>query len=205
MVNQLSDKGFAISKKVGQGAFGLSYKSFGYSAYVRSRAGLAYGMKLGDRFSVGIQLNYHMIRIAEGYGTRRTVTVEAGMLYKVNEHLLLAAHIFNPNNAQLSEYNDEKIPAALRAGAGYRFSQRLLLSGQISKPSDQDPSVSAGLEYQFPEHLILRCGIHTDAPSASFGFGWDFGKWQLDLASAYHQVLGFSPQLSLVYRSHDDQ
>ena len=203
MLGELSDRGMAAALQVGQGAFGVSYTSFGYNAFLRSKAGLGYGMKLGENFSIGVQANLHSIRISEGYGNRQSVSVEGGFLYKMNQHLHLAFHLFNVNRAPLADFNNEKIPGSFKLGAGYWFSDRVLLSAQVNKPSDSDAYLSSGIEYQFPKNLIVRAGIRTGVESVSFGFGWNFGRWQLDAASVYHQVLGFSPQLSLVFRSKE--
>lgn len=201
MVQQLGDKGFVGAYRLGAGTFGLSFKSFGYSAYSNSKIGLAYAIGLNEKLFVGAQGNYHTVRIGEGYGSRQVFTVEGGLLYKMNSHLVIAFHAINPTSAELLDYNNERLPATLRAAVGYRFSSRLMLVGQVSKISDQKAFVQAGMEYKFPQHLILRTGINSDTRSASFGFGWDFGKWQLDLASSYHQILGFTPQLSLMFRT----
>lgn len=116
MLSQFSDKGIALGLPVGNGAFGLSFRSFGYSAYSDSKAGLAYGMKLSDHLSVGVEANYHSFRIAEGYGVQQSISVEGGFRYVMTDHLTIAAHINNPTRAKLSSFNDERIPTTLRAG-----------------------------------------------------------------------------------------
>ena len=47
---------FVLPTKVG--AIGVSVTSFGYSAYSETKAGISYGQRFGDKFSIGMQLNY---------------------------------------------------------------------------------------------------------------------------------------------------
>ncbi|MCC6599658.1 MAG: hypothetical protein IT223_03185 [Crocinitomicaceae bacterium] len=199
MMKELGDKGLAIGIPVGNGAFGLSFRSFGYSAFSDSRAGLAYAMNFSDNFSAGVEVNYHSIRIAEGYGSQQAVSVEGGFRYQMTDHLVLAAHINNPTRAKLTEFNDERIPTALRAGAAYRFSDKVQLLGEMKKVSDKNYRISGGVEYNIVQSFSIRAGFGSYPAQLTFGFGGVIGVWRLDVAAAYHNVLGFTPQLSFVY------
>jgi hypothetical protein len=48
--------------------------------------------------------------------------------------------------------------------------------------------------------LALRLGFGSDPSQYAFGFGWKLKTFRLDVAAGYHQVLGFSPQVSLTYQ-----
>jgi hypothetical protein len=198
-LNELSDKGAVLALPLKNSAFALHYHSFGYSSFNTSKTALAYAMKLSDKFSFGLQFNYHNTRIAENYGSKSSLSVEGGFLFKMNEHLSIAAHLTNPNRAKLSSYNDERIPTILRLGAGYRFSEKVVLTGEVQKASDAKASVRAGLEYALVQQLSLRAGFGSTPSQYSFGFGWKLKTFQLDVATGYHLVLGFTPQISLTY------
>lgn len=198
-LNELSDKGAVVAMPVGNNAFALSYRSFGYSAFSTSKASLAYALKFSDKFSFGLQFNYLNTRIAENYGRTNSLCFEGGFLYKMNEKLSLAAHLYNPNRAKLSDFNDERIPSLLRIGAGYRFSDRVILTGEVRKASDAKANIRAGIEYKPVQQFVLRAGFGSSPSLYAFGFGWHFKTFQLDVATGYHQVLGFTPQLSLTY------
>ncbi len=198
-LNELSDRGVVVAMPLRNSAFGLNYHSFGYSSFSTSKTALAYALKLNDKFSFGLQFNYHSTRIAENYGTTSSLSVEGGFLYKMNDKISLAAHIANPNRARLSDFNDERIPTILRIGAGYRFSEKVILTGEIRKATDATPSVRAGIEYALVEQFALRAGFGSTPAQYSFGFGWKLSSFQLDVATGYHIILGFTPQLSLTY------
>ncbi len=198
-LKELSDKGIVASMPFRKSAFAISYRSFGYSGYSLSRAGLAYAMRLSDKLSAGIQLNYLTTRLGENYGTTSTLSGEAGFLYEMNEKLSLAAHLYNPNRAKLSDYNDERIPSRMRLGAGYRFSEKVIITGEVQKPSDNKATVRAGLEYLPVKNLSLRAGFASDPAQYAFGFGYRISGFQIDAATGYHLVLGFTPQISFTY------
>lgn len=198
-MNELSDKGVVVAAPFGIHAAGISYRSFGYELFSSSKTSLAYSIKLSDKFSAGMQFNLHSIRLGENYGRQSTLSVEGGFLYKMNEKVSIAAHVYNPTRAKLTGFNDERIPSMIRAGAGYRFSEKVILTAEVRKPSDAGASVRAGLEYYVADALALRLGIGSDPSQYAFGFGWKLKTFRLDVAAGYHQVLGFSPQVSLTY------
>ncbi|MEO8088221.1 MAG: hypothetical protein ABI763_15480, partial [Bacteroidota bacterium] len=84
--------------------------------------------------------------------------------------------------------------------ASYRFSEKLSWSIEEEKDIDQNAVFKSGLEYHVVDALYLRGGLATNPTLFSFGFGLKIGNLMLDIASTYHQVLGFSPAISLTYR-----
>jgi long-subunit fatty acid transport protein len=155
---------------------------------------------LSEKFSAGLQFNLHTIRLGENYGARTGFSVDGGFLYQMNEKVSIAGHISNPTRAKIADFNDERLPTIIRAGAGYRFSKKVILTAEVRKASDADASVRVGLEYQLADPFVLRAGFGTGPSQYAFGFGWRTKYFQLDVASGYHLVLGFSPQISLTYR-----
>ncbi|MFN8698392.1 MAG: hypothetical protein ACK500_11180 [Flavobacteriales bacterium] len=199
LVPGLGDKGLGVTAPVGLGAFGFSFRSFGFNLYSDSRAGLAYAIKLDEKISLGVQANFHRIRIAEGYGTAQTLTIEGGAIYKMTERLTIAAHLFNPTRSQIADFNDERMVSVLKGGASYLFGNKVRLLSEIRKPSDRKPAISAGVEYQVVETLAVRVGAGSNPGLTSFGLGWQIQSWRIDASSSYHAILGFSPQISLAY------
>jgi hypothetical protein len=198
-VNELSDRGVALATPLGAGTIGLALRSFGYSAFSDNRVGLAYALRLTKQFSAGVQLNYHSLRIAEGFGSQNAVSIEVGTRYAMNEKLILAAHIANPNRAKLASFNDERRPTTLRAGVTYVFSEKVALLSEFRLVSDQRVSVRGGVEYNATEQFALRIGAGTFPNSMAFGLGYAFKQWRADFASSWHSTLGFSPQVSLCF------
>ncbi|MCA1762595.1 MAG: hypothetical protein LC664_06355 [Flavobacteriales bacterium] len=199
-VRELAYTGFAAASPLGNGAIALSYTNFGFDVYREGKLGLAYGMKLSDGFSVGVQLNHHTIRIsAEDYGSRGAVTAEVGFRLEVSEKVSLGAHIFNPSRTKLNSFSDERIPTLLRFGAQYTMSEDLIASAEVEKDIDRRPLFRAGLEYQPAEVLFVRMGTSSEPMLFAFGMGLNFETFKFDLAATYHSIIGYSPQVSLTF------
>jgi len=201
LVSDLSIKGFAFALPVNKvGTFAISATMFGGSLYNEKKAGIGYAKKLGAKFSAGVQLDYLSTFIAEDYGTRNSFAVEIGLLAEPIKNLKLGVHIFNPNKAKLAEYGDERIPVIMRFGASFKFSEKVSVSAEEEKDIDQKSVFKTGIEYHVAEVLYLRGGISSNPSLTTFGFGLKINKQLLiDMASSWHQQLGFSPQFSLGY------
>lgn len=199
MLSELSLKGAAAVIPTKSGTFGLSVSSFGYSLYGENKYGLAYGRKLNSKVSVGVQLNYHNIRIAENYGNKNTLSMEGGLLAQLTTKLSLGAHIYNPTRAKVSDYDNERLPTIYRFGMNYKFSDKVFIAAEAEKDVDHNAVFKVGVEYHVMEILYLRGGIATNPVYSSFGFGIELKQFKLDIASEFHQVLGHTPQLSLLY------
>lgn len=199
LLNELSQMGASVAVPVGPGAFGLSYSGFGWSLYKENKVGLAYGMQFNEKIAGGVQANYHSIRLPNNYGSATSVSVEAGIQARVTEELTIGVHLYNPTRTKLNDFNDERIPTIMRFGAGYQFSDKVLITAEAEKDIEFAGIVRAGLEYTPGDKLYLRGGIATNPGLISFGFGLKFDTFKADIASTYHQVLGFSPQISLSY------
>ena len=190
---------FAIPiKKIG--VIGISVNSFGYSAYGEHKFGIAYAKKFGDVFSFGLQVDYLQTQYSDPYGSKGVVVAEFGVLGKLTDEFTIAAHIYNPFRAYLDEEIDDRVPTIIKAGLGYKFSEKLLTSLEIEKDLDiSRPNIKAGIEYKPYKQIALRVGVNSNHVKASFGVGVYLNNLVLDIASEYHQTLGFVPQLSLKY------
>ncbi|MBL4625100.1 MAG: hypothetical protein JKY42_08180 [Flavobacteriales bacterium] len=181
------------------GTFGLSISTFGYSLYNETKIGLAYARKLSPMFSVGIQLDYFSIGIGENYGRVGAFSGEIGVLAVLTDNLTVGAHLFNPSRTRIAQYNDEHLPTILRFGASYKFSDKVLMTGEMEKDIDQKPVFKSGLEYNISEPIFIRAGIASNPFVSSFGVGVRLKGFEFDIATSFHSVLGYTPQLSLGY------
>lgn len=200
LISELAYTGIGLASPLGAGTIGLTYTNLGFSVYSESKLGLSYALKLSERFSIGVQANYHNTVIqTEDYGSTNTFTAEIGFRHQVSDKVSLAAHIFNPTRSQLNEYNDERLPTIIRFGAQYDISEELIVTGEVEKDIDEAALLRAGLEYRPVNVLYIRLGASSQPSLFAFGLGINMGQFQFDLASTYHSVLGYSPQVSLSF------
>lgn len=199
LIPELSLKAGIVAMPFKNGVFALSVSNFGFTLYNESKVGLAYAMKISDKVSAAVQLDYLNTQIGEGYGNKSALAGEAGIRAELTDALTIGAHIFNPTRAKLSEYNDERVPTIMRLGVDYKFSEKVFVSVETLKDMDHKAVFKAGLEYHVIEQLYLRTGISTNPALNTFGFGLELKQFKIDFATSLHSVLGYSPQLSLTY------
>lgn len=200
LLKETSYRAGAFVLPVKTGAFGLSVASFGYSAYSETKAGLSYGQRFGERFSVGVQLNYLNTKLNQDYGSRNSVTGAVGIISKLNDELSIGVHVYNPTRSKLAEYDNERIPTIMKLGLDYRFSEKIMVGVETEKDMDYDASVKVGIEYHVTEIFYLRGGISTNPTLSSFGFGLQMKNFKMDISSSFHQTLGMTPGISLIYQ-----
>jgi hypothetical protein len=199
-LDETSVKSFALAIPVSNlGVFGAHINMFGFSLYNEKKLGVSYARKFGESLNTGVQLNYLSTTIAEDYGSNNALTVELGAQVRLLEGLSIGAHIFNPTQASLAEYDDERIPTILKIGLGYEFSPKLLAAIETEKDIDQEAMFKGGLEYRPVDQIYIRAGISTNPVMNSFGVGFLLNNLQIDIAATMHQSLGWSPHMSLTY------
>lgn len=181
------------------GAIGLNVASFGYSAYSETKAGLSYGQRFGDKFSIGMQLNYLNTRLTQEYGSNNAITGAVGLIAKLNKELTMGVHVYNPTKSNLADYDNERIPTVMKIGLDYRFSEKVIFALETEKANNHDALVRFGVEYRVLEMLYLRGGISTKPTLASFGFGLKLKDFKIALSSSFHQTLGITPSISIIY------
>ena len=113
---------FVLPTKVG--AIGLNVASFGYSAYSETKVGLSYGQRFGDKFSIGMQINYLNTHLTQQYGSNNALTGAVGLIAKLSEELTMGVHLYNPTKAKLADYDKERIATVMKFGLDYRFSKK---------------------------------------------------------------------------------
>ncbi|MBW6492066.1 MAG: hypothetical protein K0B15_12820 [Lentimicrobium sp.] len=200
LLKDLGYKAGVFALPLNQGTVALSFSHFGYQAYNESKIGLAYARGFGKYIAFGLQLDYNMARLAESYGNRNFITFEAGLLANVTSQLAIGVHVYNPIQAKLSEFNDERAPVIFRFGTTYDISENIIITAETEKDINHTANIKAGVEYKLIPQIHVRGGISTNPASNSFGVGIFMGNFNIDISSSYHYVLGFSPQASLNYK-----
>lgn len=192
-------RGLVAAVPTSSGVFGVSLSQFGYSSYNESKLGLAFARKFGENLAFGLQLDYLRTHLAENYGNRNMLSVEMGVIAKLSEDLTFGAHVYNPNRAKLSDFNEERTPAIMRMGFNYRFSEKVIVAIETEKDIDFKPVFKVGLEYHITKPLYVRTGVASNPFLNSYGFGVELKQFRFDFATSYHSTLGYTPHLSVSY------
>jgi hypothetical protein len=126
------------------------------------------------------------------------VNFEAGIIVHLTEKFHTGIHVYNPTSSKLGKTNDERLPSIYRIGVGYEASGKVFVSIEIVKQEKQEVSVNAGLQYNLHEKVFLRAGIATLTNNSYAGVGLQLGFARIQLNTAYHPQLGFTPGLLLL-------
>ena len=199
LIKELSLKALVVTLPVGHGAFGITFRQFGFSLYSEMNTGFGYGMRLGKYFSAGIQVDYLRLHIGDNYRDKNLFTFEVGMQYHSGEHLWLGFHVANPWPVKISSYTNERLPTLMRLGLCWRITEWLFSNLEVEKDLLHRPALKAGIEYSPVKLVSVRIGYLSNPTTFTFGFGLNYGNLEFDLASSYHLVLGYSPQASVSY------
>ena len=196
-ISELGTRTAGVIIPAGKTSLGVVYSYFGYSQFRRETAGLACGLRLSEKISAGIQVDYFSEKAAGEYGKRNTITCEAGLLLKPNERIIIGIHVFNPVPNSLRR---SFLPSSLRAGAGIMLSEVLFAGAEMEMSSGENLILRNGFEYEAAKNLCLRGGFCSKNTSFSFGLGYSLRSIKLDLGFATHEKLGISSSVSMVFQ-----
>ncbi len=177
---------------------GFNIQRYGFTEYREQHAGIAYARKFGSSLSLSIGLNYHQLSIS-GYGSSTTFSAEAGFQFAINENLTLASHLANPGRSRFEDHPGSDIPVRLSFGAAYRFTDKLIVAGDVIKVLQSSADVRLGMEYSLIPAFSLRGGVSASPFKQYAGFGFHHKRLSLDAAVSSHPSLGYSPQIGLAY------
>lgn len=189
--------GLALPIKAG--TFGLGISRYGSSLYNETKIGVGFARKFGRYFSLGVMLDYQRIGLPEPYGSCNLFSFEVGLLFRTTGNLSLGLHMVNPVPVTILKEQGEELPTTLRLGVAHQFSASLLAGIEVEKDLSSPPIIRVGGEYRFIKTAMVRVGMSTNPMLFNFGFGIRFGGVQVDIATDYHFVLGFSPNASLIW------
>jgi hypothetical protein len=182
------------------GTFGFDVAHMGIEDYGETRIGAGYGKKLAKRLSLGVQFNYHLLSFMSGYPDLYAFTGEVGLIAEPVDNLFIGAHVFNPTFSKLNSRYEDPVPVIFEIGAGYRIAgDRLTLVAEVEKERYDELSPRFGIDYSLFKSMNLRSGVSLNPVEVCFGVGWVAKKLNLDFAFSHHEILGYSPQLSLSY------
>ena len=204
LLAELNNYTAAAAFTTSSGNFGLKAMYSGFSDYNETQLGLAYARKLGKKVDIGAQFNYNGISVA-GYGNAAAISFELGTVLHITERLHAGVHVNNPVGGKFGKTQEEKLSSVYTAGFGYEASQKFFLSIELQKEEDQPINVNAGMQYKFIPQLLARVGVSSATSSGWIGIGLILQSFRLDITTSYHQQLGVTPGLLLLYNFNSNK
>jgi hypothetical protein len=200
LVPGLANAGISIGVPVKNEAFGFALQYLGGPQAQRAVAMLGATQKLGKEAAIGVQLKYHTASAA-GYAPENTLGYAAGAQVQLTPQVQLFLNGSNLHGAWRKNSSKLQQAALWQCGAGYDLSEAVFLTGIIEKASGMPADAKAAFQYKFGSKLLCRAGVGTGSGQFLLGCGYIMGGLRLDVFTAVHQQLGFSPGLQLLLTS----
>ena len=200
LLKELSNKDAGILLPINIGTIGISFSQFGYEHYNENLFGLGLSRSFGQNLRIGLKLYYMSIRFSEEYENRSVPTFDLGIQYQINKSLCLGAYIFNPINVRIGSLNKDKVPIIMRLGFAYHIVDEFMICGEIEENFDDDFSFRFGLEYEAYKNVFVRSGFQLMPCLFTFGIGYDYKRFVVDVAAQMNQDLGVSMSCSMVFK-----
>lgn len=188
----------AIPVKNG-GSFGLHLAQSGHIDYKQQSVGFAYGRKLGDRLSIGMQIDYYSHTIP-GYLKAGAMAIELGFLMHFTPELHGGVHIVNPTGSRLWHADKERLPVIYNAGLGYELSPSFILSTALVQQTGADIVTRVMCEYRIIKQLSFHAGVSTAAQQNNAAISIYMKQLHLLLSTAYHAQLGITPAIAILWQ-----
>lgn len=198
-IKELGTTSAGITFPAGKSSLGAVYSHFGYTDFKRDMTGLACGIKLSDKISAGIQVDYFSERTSGENNNYQSVTCEAGVLLVPSEKIRIGIHLFNPIPNSIRK---AFLPVRLRIGAGTYLNKILFVGLEAEMSSGSNLLIRTGFEYEAAKKFWLRGGFSTNNSSFSFGLGYMTKFAQLDIGFLTHEKLGVTSSVSLIFKIH---
>jgi hypothetical protein len=170
---------------------GLTILHSGIEGYREQRADLAYGRRLGEKWTIGGSMSLLHVAADEYYGNRTTVTGTIGVQTRVLPTVWIAALVSNP---AAQSFGDYKLPTILQLSASWIPTDKVLVISEIDKSLNGPTRIKGGIEYRPAGLLAIRAGMRSHPARATFGVGLRLKNGlAFDFGSEWHPTLGITP------------
>lgn len=196
-ISELGTRSAGFIIPAGKACLGAIYSHFGYKDFVRHSAGLACGLKLSEKISAGVQVDFFSENTSGEYKERRSLTFEAGLIIMPSDKIRIGLHLFNPvPNSLRKSY----LSSSVRAGAGIYLSRTLFACAEAEMVTGNYMTIKMGFEYEPGKNVRIRGGYCSENNSFSFGIGYLLKSAQIDFGLTTHEKLGVTSSVSMIFK-----
>lgn len=204
MVKELSTKSMQVAKNLQSINIGASFSYFGYSLYNDMIAGVGMARNFGNKFSMGLQLDYYTSYfMGENVNRYRgTIFPQFGVSTTLFPKLTVGFNVFNPFQSNIkTEYSLKRIPSIFSLGTNYTFDENLTWLAQIDKEVSSNFRFASGFEYRMINQLAVKLGAYAqDNLVPCLGVNVYLSKIRIYLNTELHPMLGLNTQICLKYK-----
>jgi hypothetical protein len=187
----------AAAVKRSQSGISLLLRHFGNIDYNENTVGLNYGFSLG-KISLGAIFNYDMLQV-RGSPPGSHIKYGVASLWQISKKVFASFQLTNPHF--FPEGSKERSPTATvtQFGVGYAPSEEFYVAVESQKEEDKPPQAIFVICYQYAGKYFFNGCWATGAHQPYIGTGWQWKNLRVETGCAFHQVLGISPSLTILY------
>jgi hypothetical protein len=187
---------FPLNKRL---TLGAGYNIFGKNDYYKENLLIiGFGIKMSEHLSLGTNLKYFQLSFPPPYGDFKTLGLDLGSLYKIDEKVQIGLALKNVNQPELIKDSDE-IPFSYSAGISLYPYERVLIAAELYKTKSEKEELRFGQEIKVFHNLALRFGMKTSPACYSLGTGLELENLRFDYGYLSHPVLGGSHKVTLSF------
>ena len=180
---------------------GVSLAVFGSSLYRDIRFACTAGKKLGPYWSIGVSFVYRTVHLNGLTPSPAYLSAGYGAVYRPSEKWRFGIVCMNLPAIRTSGTAFHGISRyAVLAGCSWRFLPRLELETEAETSYGVPFRGALGFRFAPSAGWSVRSGIRTEPLEPFWGAGYTYRCFTVDLAVAYHPMLGGSGGVALSYR-----
>lgn len=181
---------------------GVNIFSFGYDAYRETLFRLALGKRLGEKWRLGVSVQYALLQTELSDGQQSRLSTDIGAVFSPVDKLLIGMLItdipsFFMGNKEV-EIKDFK-SYSVQIGFQWEVINQLLIAGYLGTCKEDILTGGMGIEYTAFNTFRIRAGIKAPPLLPSLGIGYTFSSFTVDVATLWHPILGMSTGVGLSF------
>ncbi|HRY32501.1 MAG TPA: hypothetical protein P5531_05990 [Bacteroidales bacterium] len=197
MIKDLAAGGVAALIPAGKGMLSILAQQSGRQLFKHQYIMLGYAARMSRGLHAGIRLLYDHLCIGENYGQASGTGAVAGFQYAAGKDWITGASISFLRMPAL--YPEKAFVFSSAWAFGWKLSGNLLLYGEVEKSEALQPRAKLGIQCRFPSGLFCQGRMGLGPSNSLLGFGWEKGKYMVQIETSYQSLLGFSPSLALLF------
>ena len=166
---------------------GVHTKFFGFSNYNEWNTGISFSKMFAKKIMIGIEIDFLSVDAPINEKRPFAIIPQMGFLFNPYKNLFIGFHAYNFSFSKLN--NNLLIAPSFNFGISNKFNKKFILAGQINKTIKEKISGNIGLEYVLQKHFFVRTGIGFFPIINTFGTGFEWDNFKIDLAIQYHYQL----------------
>ena len=179
------------------GGIGLEVRDFGYEEFKQQSVALAFAKSLG-KIDVGIKFGYEKTKV-NGYNEMSTLCSEFSSTWHLNEKLHTGLDVrLSTNNKEFAA--QQSLAISYACALAYEISESVLIGFSTSVDENHPANFSPGIFYRFAKQFFASLGISTQPTETYLAAGWKWKSLRIEVSTAYHLELGFTPGFVLLYQ-----